>query len=471
MRPLDVRPEDPPAAWQSGLLEQEPAGWGSAPADEQKPEEPEEPFSFEEAPPPKVDLSGARLLATEPRPAGFGDVLVTDIWSPPAPKEPKQREERTLDSAVHGTPLSELEAPPDAALRSAYSAEAARAALAPKAGSEDASLRSTSRQKEWETRQELRELGLLRERPLVSYDARFETYWSQVRDAMRSAPQAIIDPYTHLAAEFADVDLGDLSEQKMALREYGRQADSLLGLARTHWAIGRHKGARGALEAAAKADPSQPTIWYNLGVVRLLSRASKAARDALEQAADQAPGDFRSELALAVACYQMRDYAAAEEHFRRLAGPSGLRATARSMLACSMRMQGHWDDAGVELSFLKDGRPGDWRAMSEQCLDCVERGEQKLVGALRGRRRNAQMWRALAASVAGGIWLVYGMTQDLFKREAQWAVVPLFVLALLVARSLKRISGRELPDEFGNAEQGLICWQSTAWMRPRRSEF
>jgi hypothetical protein len=44
------------------------------------------------------------------------------------------------------------------------------------------------------------------------------------------------------------------------------------------------------------------------------------------------------------------------------------------------------------------------------------------------------MWRALAASVAGGIWLVYGMTQDLFKREAQWAVVPLFVLALLVVR-------------------------------------
>ena len=455
MRPLDVRPEDPPAAWQSGMLEQEPAGWGSPPTDEQKPEEPEEPFSFEEAPPPDVDLSAARLLATEPRPAGFGDVLVTDIWSPPVPKERKEPEERTLDSAVYGTPLSELEAPPDAALRSG----------------EDTSLRSTSRQKEWETRQELRELGLLRERPLVSHDARFEIYWSQVRDAMRSAPQAIVDPYTHLAAEFADVDLGDLSEQKMALREYGREGDSLLGLARAHWAIGRHKGARSALEAATKADPLHPTIWYNLGVVRLLSRASKAAREALEQAADQAPGDFRSELALAVACYQMRDYAAAEEHFRRLAGPSGLRATARSMLACSMRMQGNWDDARVELSFLKDARPGDWGAMSEQCRDCVERGEQKLVGALRGRRRNAQMWRALAASVAGGIWLVYGMTQDLFKREAQWAVVPLFVLALLVVRSLKRISGRELPDEFGNAEQGLICWQSTAWMRPRRSEF
>ena len=186
---------------------------------------------------------------------------------------------------------------------------------------------------------------------------------------------------------------------------------------------------------------------------------------------DQAPGDFRSELALALACYHLRDYAAAEEHFRRLVGSSGPRATARSMLACSQRMQGHWDEARVELSFLKDARPGDWAAMSRQCLDCVERGEQKLVGALRARRRSGQMLRALAGAAAGGLWLAYGLAQDLFKREAQWAVVPLFLLALLVVRSLRRISGRELPGEFGNAEQGLICWQSTAWMRPRQSEF
>jgi len=452
---LDVRQEDRPPAWDGRHLKQEPEEWGSRLTDQQKPEEPEELFAFEETPTPEVDWSAVRLLATEPRPAGFGEVLVTDIWSAAPPKEAQEPERRLRDSALEEIRLAERQARAEAAAQSA----------------EEISPASSSRQKAWEARQEVRELGLLRERPLASHDARFESYWRQVRDALRSAPQTMVDPYTQMAAEFADVNLGDLSEHRMALRQYGRQAESLLALARAYWAIGRHKGARGALELAAKADPLLPAAWYNLGVVRLLSRASKAAREALERAVDQAPGDFRSELALAVACYHMRDYAAAEEHFRRLAGPSGLRATARSMLACSMRMQGSWDDARVELSFLKEARPGDWRAMSEQCLDCVERGEQKLVGALRARRQKGQMWRALAASLAGGIWLVYGMAQDLFRREAHWAVVPFFVLALLVARSLKRISGRELPDEFGNAEQGLICWQSTSWMRPRRSEF
>jgi tetratricopeptide (TPR) repeat protein len=462
---LDLRPDIVPApAGQDEVPGQQPEGWESAPADQGRREQAPEPSLFEEAP-PTVDWTMVRLLATEPRPAGFGEVLVTDAWSPPAPRETSAREEPGQRIAarpyLHETRPGEPQISPDAA---------------PRTG-EDAPPPSSDRQKAWETRQELRELGLVRERPLVSYDARFESYWRQVSDAMRSAPEAMVDPYTQLAAEFADADLSDLSEHKMARREYGRQAESLLELARAYWAIGRHKSAGSALEAAAGADPLDPAIWYNLGVVRLLSRAGKAAREALERCTDQAPGDFRGELALAVACYQMRDYAAAEEHFRRLAGPSGLRATARSMLACSMRMQGNWDEARVELGFLKQASPGDrraglaWRAMSQQCLDCVERGEQKLAGALRRRRQGGQMWRAVAASVAGGIWVVYGMAQDLFKREAQWAVVPLFGLALLIARSLKRISGRELPDEFGNAEQGLVCWQSTAWMRPRRSEF
>jgi hypothetical protein len=38
-------------------------------------------------------------------------------------------------------------------------------------------------------------------------------------------------------------------------------------------------------------------------------------------------------------------------------------------------------------------------------------------------------------------------------------------------RGLRGISGRELPDEFGNAEQGLPCWQATPWMKHRKSEF
>jgi tetratricopeptide (TPR) repeat protein len=423
-----------------------PAQGEQAPAQQETPAQPAEeelPFSFEEAPRPKADLSQARLLATEPHPAGFGEVLVTDAWSRPAPKEPKAPEKQ---------------------------AEAWQGGGAQKAGAETPAL-PPDRQKQWETRQELRELGLLRERPMTSYDARFETYWKQVKEAVQAAPSAIIDPYTHFAAEFADVDLKALREHHVAKREYGRDVDALLALGRAYWAIGRHKGARGVLAEATKADPLHPALWYNLGVVQLLCRSNKSAREALEAAVDQAPGDFRSELALAVACYHQRDYAAAEEQFRRLAGSSGLRATARSMLACSKRMQGNWDGARVELGFLKDAKPGDWGAMSQQCLDCVERGEQKLIGTLRARRRGGQMWRALAASIAGGIWIAYGLAEDLFKREAQWAVVPLFVLALLAVRSLKRISGRELPGEFGNAEQGMICWQATSWMRPRQSEF
>jgi hypothetical protein len=134
-------------------------------------------------------------------------------------------------------------------------------------------------------------------------------------------------------------------------------------------------------------------------------------------------------------------------------------------------MREEWDDARVELGFLTDAEPGDWAAVAQQCLDCVERGEQKQRGHLRVRRRAAKMWKALAATAAGGTWLAYAFAQDLFKEHAQWAAVPLFVLALLVARALRGISGRELPGEFGNAEQGLPCWQSTTWMRPRRSEF
>ncbi len=430
-------------AWESSV-----AAEPGPTATDQSPTDSEEPLSFEEPAPQTPDLSQARLLATEPRPAGFGEVLVTDVWSRPAPKEPRPSAKTKQVEAWQGT-LSVGDAS-----REAPSVDV-----------------ETDRQKLWETRQELRELGLLRERPMVSYDARFETYWKKVRDAIQASPHAIIDPYTELAAEFENADLEQLRDHRLATREYGRDASALLGLGRAYWAIGRHKSARSVLAAAAAADPIDPTIAYNLGVVRLLGRANRPAREALEQAVDLAPGDFRCELALGTACYHQRDYAAAEEQFRRLAGSSGMRATARSMLACCHRMQGKWDEARVELSFLKDAAPGDWAAMSQQCMDCVERGEQKLIGPLRARRRGAQMWRALAASAAGGIWIVYSLAQDLFKREAQWAAVPLFVLALLVVRSLRRISGRELPGEFGSAEQGLICWQSTAWLRPRQSEF
>jgi tetratricopeptide (TPR) repeat protein len=288
---------------------------------------------------------------------------------------------------------------------------------------------------------------------------------------MAGSVSAIVDPYTALAAEFADALTGEIGDERGRLREYGMEAEALLRMGRMRQTIGRHKAARSALEAAAKAEPQYPVAWYNLGLVRLFGRANAGAREALEHALDQAPGDFRAELALGLACYHLRDYAAAEGHLRRLAGSTGLRAAARSMLACTQRMQGSWDDARIELGFLKQAKPGDWPALAQQCLDCVERGEQKRQGLLRKKRRAGQMWRALAAAGAGGVWLIYGLAENLFRSEKQWALLPLLGVVLLLVRSLRGISGRELPGEFGNAEQGLPCWQATTWLRPRQSEF
>ncbi len=407
------------------LLKRKLEEWEHAPAGEQ--EEPaEEDLFFPGEPEAAPDVSQARSVLTELRPAGVGELLVTDVWLAPEPRE------------------KEVEAgegePPD-------------------------------RQQDWETRQELRELGLLREKPLVSHDARFEAYWGQAEETREAAVNAIVDPYTELAAAFADADVAGMGQHQRAAKEYGKAGDELLQLGRAYVAIGRQKGARSVLEAAAKAEPLHPEVWYNLGVIRLFGRASAGARKAFEAALHQTPGDFRLQLGLAVACYHVKDYTAAAEHFRRLAGGSGLRATARSMLVCCHRMAGNWDDARIELGFLKNAKPGDWAAMVQQCADCVERGEQKLTGRLRVRRRASRMWKALAAVAAGGVWLAYAAAQDLFEKQGQWATLPLFALVLLLARMLRGVSGRELPGEFGNAGQGLPCWQSTSWMIPRKTEF
>ncbi len=191
----------------------------------------------------------------------------------------------------------------------------------------------------------------------------------------------------------------------------------------------------------------------------------------MQQALDHAAGDFRAETALGLARYHLRDYPAAEEHFQRQAGSSGPRIAVRSMLACSLRMQEKWDDARVELGFLRQSPTGDWPRVALQCLDCVERGEQKRAGPLRARRRTKQILKSLVAAAGGVIWLGYAKAENLFREQAPWAVLPFFLVALLMVRGLRGLSGGELPGEFGNAEQGLPCWQATTWMRPKRSEF
>ena len=386
--------------------------------------EDETPAETQPPSPEEPDLTQARSLLTQLHPSGFGEVLATEVWMPPAPPEE-----------------AEAEAPPP------------------------------DDQSAWETRQELRELGLLREEFAVRHDARFEEYWNQARDAMLLAEDAIIDPYTDFAATFADIDIDRIGDYRRDAREYGRGAEAAFQLGRAYMASGRVKSARNAFREATKYDSQYPQAWWHLGVSHLFARANADAAKALQHAVEQAPGDLRPELALGVARYQMKDYASAADHFRRQVGSRGVRVAARSMLACSLRMQEEWEDARIELGFLRESGAAHARALADQCLDCVERGEQKRAGPLRSCRRTSQMMKSLAATAAGGVWIAYALTQDLFRKEARWASLPLFVLVLVLARALRGISGKELPTEFGNAEQGLPCWQTTTWMRPRKTEF
>ena len=421
------------------------------PEDYRTPEEtPPEGELLEAEEPPEPDVSLARSLLTGPHPAGFGEVLVTDVWLPPAPREKV--------------------APREKAARHEKAAPREEAASREKA-KDEAPVEPQDTQRAWESRQELRQLGLLRERPAVSYDGRTELYWGQVHEAQEKAKNAIVDPYTEFVSAFADADIDGIAVHRKDAREYGRGGEALLEVGRAYVAIGRSKSAQGVLRAAAKADPLHPKIWLYLGLANLFARAHGPAAKALRRSLDQTPGDFLAGLALGVAHYHGKNYAAAEEGLRRLAGASGLRAAARSMLACSMRMQENWDDARVELNFLRDAQPGDWKAVAAQCLDCVERGEQKRSGAMRKRRRAGRMWQSLAAAAAGGVWIAYSLSQDLFREKSQWAALPLLLVAVLIMRGLRGISGRELPDEFGDAEQGLPCWQATPWMKHRKSEF
>jgi len=409
---------------------------------------------FGEPAPAPPDISQARSLLTELVPAGMGEVLVTDVWGRPEPS--KKREPARPKPDELGTGIWE-----------AVEVRLKAQALAEQPGP----AQPADRQRAWETRQELRELGLLRERPLVMHDARVEHYWNQVKEARGKAAQAILDPYTELVCNFADVKPELAGEYLRNARDYRQDADPLVQLGRCYMAIGKIKGARSVFQAAAKREPYAPDAWWHLGLSHLLSRSNRQAAEALQNAVDQSPGDFRAEMALGVARYHLRDYPGAEELLRRQAGNSGPRAAVRSMLACSLRMQQKWDDARIELGFLRQSKAGDWPVVAEQCLDCVERGEQKRAGPLQARRRAKQMWKALAAAGGTAAWIAYARAEDLFRRQAPWAIVPLFLLALLFTRGLRGISGRELPGEFGNAEQGIPCWQATTWMRPRRSEF
>ncbi len=388
------------------------------------PTEPEEPRREEEPPPPEHYLGQARSLLTELRPSGFGELLVTEAWLAPTPSE-------TADER----PTEE------------------------------------ERQRAWSRRQELRQLGLLRERPVLSYDARTEDYWGHVAAALEAAPQAITDPYTHFAAAFAEADPSQLPDFQRDLREYGREAEAWVGIGKAFVVIGRMKAALAAFRAAAKAEPFYPQAWLNLGLCQIFARANAKAVASLTRAAEQSPGDLTAELGLAVAHYHAKDYARAEERFRRIAGTTGVRAAARSFLACSLRLQGKWDEARSELHLLQNsGHPG-WMALAQQCRDCVQRGEERRAGPKADRRRLLSILATAGSVAGGGAWVWYSLLHDYFKYQPQLVAGPLLVLFMILARAVRGISRQESAGEFGNAEQGLPCWQATTWVRPRKPEL
>ena len=388
-------------------------------------EAPAEEVPEEKAPPPPEHyLAEARSLLTELRPSGFGELLVTDVWVPgPRPEARPEAEE------------------------------------------------ADARQQAWSRRHELRQLGLLRERPVLSYDARTEEYWAHVADARLAAPQAILDPYTDFVVAFAGGDISRIPEYRAEAKEYGRRAEAWLGLGRAYMTIGRIKSAQGAFREAAKADPYHPDVWCYLGISQLLTRANDEAAKALDRAAEQSPGDLRAEFALGVARYHLKDYARAEDQLRRVAGSGGLRGAGRSFLACSLRLQRKWDEARTELGLLRHSGHPQWEAVAEQCLDCVQRGEERRTGQAGRKRRLLSLLASLGAAAGGGIWIFYSLLENYFRDQPKLAAAPLLVLFMILARALKGVSRQESAGEFGNAEQGLPCWQATTWTRPRRAEL
>ncbi len=211
-----------------------------------------------------------------------------------------------------------------------------------------------------------------------------------MKEAFAQASDAIIDPYTFFVVGLADADFEHLSDDRRAAGEYGHTAEALVRYGRACLALGRNKTARAALARTIKEDPFETEAWFNLGLAQLLARLNTNAAASFQAALDHTPGDLRYEVALGVARYHQNKYSEAAEDFRRTGRPSGLRTAARSMLGCSLCMQGEWDDARAELGLLKNSGSPQWALVADQCLDCVNRCETNTGGRAPGWRQDSR---------------------------------------------------------------------------------
>jgi tetratricopeptide (TPR) repeat protein len=379
----------------------------------------QEPEAESPAPPEAepFDWSQVFSLLTEPRPAGFGEVLVTEAWPQP---EQEAREE----------------------------------------GEKARSLRL-----------ELKLLGLGRSYPLFRYDARHEAFYDQSEHAREQAGEALVDPYTGLAAAFAGQDFSQIPYHRGRARSYSYGCEANLELGRAYLAIGRRKSALAAFKAATRSDPHDSIPWWYLGLATLFSRANRDAAKAFRASLDLRPGDADSGVGLGLSLYHSKDYAAAADQFRPEAGRGARGAWARSFLACSYRMEQRWTEARLELASLAHEPRAGWREMARQCLACVERGEAfQEKGA---RLRSPEMWKKLAAGLPLVVVFLYGqIEQHLKKHWGPVSLLPWLAVAAVLGALLHRLRRKGARvEQLGSGIPGLPCWQLTTWLRPRRPEL
>ena len=136
-------------------------------------------------------------------------------------------------------------------------------------------------------------------------------------------------PAATVRAEVAAAETAELSRQHDLARAHYQRAIDLAGdpdsvaFARHEYAEtlvtwGEAPEARAQLEIAATASPRDASVWHDLGILRHNAGDDPGAIQALQRAAELAPGDARPRTALAALYWKRGDKANAASEYRRL---------------------------------------------------------------------------------------------------------------------------------------------------------